>query len=468
MTRQRELPPGGLCETVPRETVPRETAARDTTPRDAADGRRVVLATVGSLGDLHPFMALGMALKQRGLAPVLATAEEYRAKVEAAGLEFHAMRPSFADLERDLGMSRADIARWIVNHIDVLFRRIVLPYVKGAYDDVLPLAAGSAGVVTSTLAFGARYAAEKLDKPSITVALQPMMFASAYDPPQASHAAWLPALFRRLGPEVTGAAIRLAKFGVGRLLTPLHDLRRDLRLPPSHANPMFEGQFSSSGTLALYSRVLGDVQPDFPPSTLITGFTTFDSADGRPAALDPALAAWLDAGPAPVVFTLGSVIVQNPGTFFEASLAAARALGRRAVLLVGDAGLVAFGGQASPTVHVTAYAPHSLLFPRAAAVVHQAGIGTLANALRAGRPQLIVPFYADQLDNAARAARLGVARVLPPRRYTATRAAAALDALLNAPRVRARAAEVAARVAKEPGAAAAAAFVMQRLAPSAL
>jgi len=436
--------------------------------RDAAGAARpIVLATLGSLGDLHPFMALGLALQSRGGRPIIATAEEYRDKVVAAGLEFHAVRPSFADIERDLGMSRAELTRRIVKRIDVLFRRVVLPYARGAYDDILPLVAGSAGVVTSTLAFGARYAAEKLHKPSMTAVLQPMMFASAYDPPRAARSDWLHGLFRLLGVGPTAAAIRLAKFGVGQLLTPLHTLRDDLGLPPSRANPMFEGQFSPDGTLALYSRVLGDVQPDFPAATLITGFAAYDSEDGRAAGLEARLAAWLGEGPAPLVFTLGSVIVHDPGSFFAESLAAARTLGYRALLLVGEAGLAAQPARAAPGVFVCAYAPHSLVLPRAAAVVHQAGIGTLANALRSGRPQLIVPFYADQIDNAARAERLGLARVLHPRRYTAARAAAALEGMLGAPATLARAAEIGARVAAEHGASLAADFVLQRFARTA-
>jgi UDP:flavonoid glycosyltransferase YjiC (YdhE family) len=441
-------------------------AAREAASARDAPGtdRPIVLATLGSLGDLHPFMAVGLALKSRGGRPIIATAEEYRAKVVAAGLEFHAVRPSFADIERDLGMSRAELTRRIVKRIDVLFRRVVLPYTRGAYDDILPLVAESAGVVTSTLAFGARYAAEKLRKPSVTAVLQPMIFASAYDPPKALRSDWLHALFELLGVGPTAAAIQLAKFGVGRLLTPLQALRHDLGLPPSRANPLFEGQFSPDGTLALYSRVLGDVQPDFPASTLITGFASYDSEDGRAVGLEARLAAWLEEGPAPLVFTLGSVIVHDPGSFFAESLAAARALGRRALLLVGEAGLPAQPARDTPDVFVCAYAPHSLVFPRAAAVVHQAGIGTLANALKSGRPELIVPFYADQIDNAARAERLGLARVLNPRRYTAARAAAALESLFTAPAALARAADIGGRVAAEHGASVAADFVLQRFA----
>jgi rhamnosyltransferase subunit B len=101
------------------------------------------------------------------------------------------------------------------------------------------------------------------------------------------------------------------------------------------------------------------------------------------------------------------------------------------------------------------YAPHAAVFPRAAAVVHQGGVGTLAQALRVGRPMLVVPFSHDQPDNAARARRLGVARVPAPARYAARTAARGLGALLADPVAAARAEEVGRAVRAKDGAAAA-------------
>jgi len=117
------------------------------------------------------------------------------------------------------------------------------------------------------------------------------------------------------------------------------------------------------------------------------------------------------------------------GDFWDKAVAAARALGRRAILLTGTRAALA----AEPGTDVARfdYLPYSAVFPHAAAVVHQAGIGTLAQALAAGRPQLAVPVAFDQADNARRAAALGCAQVLPFRDFTADSAARALDALLS-------------------------------------
>ncbi len=427
--------------------------------RRAPGARKVILATLGSLGDLHPFMAVALALRARGLAPVLATAENYRAKVEAAGIAFHAMRPSFDELERDLGLRRpAIVARSIADH-EFLLGKLVLPYARAAYEDLLVVGAGADLFVTSTLCFGARLAAERLGIPVLAVVLQPMMFLSAYDPPVIPQAKFLGPLLRLLGPAAATGVLALGKCATLGMFAPLARLRAELGLPPDPRHPLFEGQFSKPGALGLYSRALGGVQPDYPVRAAVVGFAAFDSEDGREARLSPALTDFLSAGPAPLVFTLGSLIVNDPGGFFRESVAAARRLGMRAVLLVGPAaqnGAAGLGLKAGPDLCIEAYAPHSLLFPRAAVLVHQVGIGTLAQALRSGRPQLTVPFFADQFDNAARTVRLGVARRLVPTRYEAKHVARELRLLLESPRFAARARRVREQLAGEDGAAAAA------------
>jgi rhamnosyltransferase subunit B len=425
--------------------------------------RKVVLATVGSLGDLHPFIALGVALRERGVNAVIACAEDYRAKVKAAGVEFHALRPGFDDLQRDLAMSRAELTREVVAHSAFMFRKLVLPYVQSAYEDMMAVTADADLILPSSLAFAARLAAEKRGIPWIAVVLQPMMFLSSYDPPVVSEAESFSTLLRALGPTQTRCALWILKKALNGLFRPLHALRADIGLAPTSKNPLFDGQFSDAGAIGLYSRLLGEPQPDFPKPTSIVGFATFDSEDGRRAGLHPALEAFLIAGPPPLVFTLGSLIVNSPGNFYEQGALAARTLGRRAVLLVGEEAYRYFAHMHSPQVFISSYAAHSLLFPRAAALIHHGGVGTLAQGLRSGRPQLIVPHFADQLDNAARARRLGVARILPPRRFCAASASRDLDRLLRDDSGLAQARRVAESVSGEDGAVHVARIVLDRL-----
>jgi UDP:flavonoid glycosyltransferase YjiC (YdhE family) len=204
--------------------------------------------------------------------------------------------------------------------------------------------------------------------------------------------------------------------------------------------------------LGIFSAVLGKPQPDWPPNTLITGFPFYDGAE-EPASLPIELKQFLENGEAPIVFTLGSSAVMDPGQFYAESAEAARLLKRRAVLLMGrnplpfplPPGVVAFG-----------YVRFSELFPHAAAVVHQGGVGTTGQALRAGCPVLVIPYAFDQPDNAARLVRLGVGRTIARNRYSARRAAEELKLLLHDSRYRRKAAELREAVGKESGAAAAA------------
>jgi UDP:flavonoid glycosyltransferase YjiC (YdhE family) len=149
--------------------------------------------------------------------------------------------------------------------------------------------------------------------------------------------------------------------------------------------------------------------------------------------------------------------------FYRDSLAAARQLGRRAILLMGDRVDPVLQTDRGADFLACRYVPHSGLFPHAAVVVHQGGVGTLAQALRAGRPELIVPFYGDQLDNAARAVRLGVGQSIHYRQYRPATAARSLEQLLTNSTHAMRAAEVAAQVAAEDGAERAAELVCRFL-----
>jgi UDP:flavonoid glycosyltransferase YjiC (YdhE family) len=256
-----------------------------------------------------------------------------------------------------------------------------------------------------------------------------------------------------------------AVIGAVRLATrdwsePVYRLRRRLGLPRG-GNPIFEGQHAPALVLGLFSRMLGEPQPDWPPQAIVTGQPVYDAPHGT--TLSPALSAFLDAGEPPLVFTLGTSAVLAPGEFYTESLAASRRLGMRAVLLVGREREAALSAQISGHDAIAvAAAPHSLLFPRAAVVVQHCGVGTLGQGLRAGRPMLAVPFAHDQPDNAWRAARLGMARVLPPPRYRAPRVAEELARLLGDPSYATSAARVAARVREEDGVAAACA-ALERL-----
>jgi rhamnosyltransferase subunit B len=241
---------------------------------------------------------------------------------------------------------------------------------------------------------------------------------------------------------------------------PLAALRAELGLPVPGPIAQMEGQYAPALNLALFSPVLAAPQADWPPNTVVCGFPRYD---GTPpdAAMRAALDEFLAAGEPPVVFALGSSVVLVAEGFWREAIETARRLGRRAILLTGKPPEEL--GTLPPTIAAFPYLPYSLVFPRAAAIVHSSGIGTLAQALASGRPQLLVPVAFDQPDNARRTVRLGVARCVPFRTATASAMARELGALLEAPTYAGRASALGRAVRAEDGAAAACAALLERM-----
>jgi len=245
---------------------------------------------------------------------------------------------------------------------------------------------------------------------------------------------------RALGVAPYRWLFRLPRAVARRWEQPLREFRSALGLPGTDALAQFEGQFSPHGHLALFSRVMATPQPDWPARTLVCGFPRYDGAPPG-AGTRSRLGAFLAGGEPPLVFALGSSAVMVAGGFWARAIDAARRLGCRAILVTGPNPRLP--DPLPPGMIAADYLPYSALFARARAIVHSGGIGTLARALAAGHPQLIVPVAFDQPDNARRAAALGVARCVPFARATGPRMARALEALLGSPQATERAAGVA-------------------------
>jgi rhamnosyltransferase subunit B len=250
-------------------------------------------------------------------------------------------------------------------------------------------------------------------------------------------------------PGMGRAIRRLARFVSRKWPQPIFDLRRGLGLPQG-TNPLFDAKHSPNLVLALFSRVLGTEQKDWPQNTLITGFCFYD-ADAGNAALPANLDNFISEGEAPVVFTLGSAAVLAAGQFYEHSAHAAIELGVRAVLLIGSDPRNRPSTALPGSICIAEYAPYSALFSRATLVVHQGGVGTTAQCLRAGKPMLIMPYSHDQPDNARRMERLEVARVIQKQSYTPKRVAQTLHAMLGDSGIAEQAKFVAEQIAGENG-----------------
>ncbi|WP_169972731.1 glycosyltransferase [Tautonia rosea] len=421
-------------------------ADRDSSAHRPA-GKRVVLVTFGSLGDLHPYIALGLELKRRGHCPVIATSEHWRSKVEAEGLPFAPVRPDAPDPDE----MKAFLARLFDSRqgAKVVISELMMPALRESFEDTRRASEGADLLVAHPLTFSVRLISELDGIPWASSVLAPLSFLSSLDPPVLPIMSWLERL-RWLGPRFHRALFHLGRLQTIDWVKPWHAFRAELGLPPTEENPVFEGQHAPDLVLAMFSEQLARSQADWPPQSVVTGFCLFDRHE-REEATPEEVERFLDAGPPPVVFTLGSSAVWSPGQFYAESLEAIRRVGTRAILLIGPEGANALPESLPDGVAAFGYAPYSKLFPRCAAIVHQGGVGTTAQAMRAGRPMIVVPFGFDQQDNAARVQRLGIARVIPKERYTAGRVTEALRQLLDHPAPAERSAEIGRLVRQEDG-----------------
>jgi len=390
---------------------------------------RILITTCGSLGDLYPYVALGLGLRERGHDVVVGTSPCYQRKVESLGLEFHAVRPDSEWLNDPVRVRRLSHPRWGLLRAG---REWLMPALRESYTDTRAAAEGADLLVGMMACYATRLVAETTGIPWVSALHLPLGFFSACDVSVLDFAPAPTRLLRRFGREFWGPVIWSGKRASRFLAKPWYRLRSELGLPPtSEGNPLADSH-SPLLVLAMFSELLAPRQPDWPPQTVITGCPIYEG--DRPSGLTPELARFLDAGPPPIVFTLGTAVSMraDAGRFYEHCRTCARLLNRRAVLVVGPGHQNPLPATDDSAVTV-AYAPFAEVFPRAAAIVHHGGIGTTSLAIRAARPALIVPFAWDQYDNADRAMRLGVSRTLHPRRFTPSRAAAELRPLLDDP-----------------------------------
>ena len=357
-----------------------------------------LLSALGSAGDVHPFIAIGQALRARGHAVRIIAMAPFEARIAKAGLAF---TPLGTDEDYQRLLARPDIWRPLDGArilIDELLERLPEAY-ETTTACVVP---GDTVLVGSTMSWGLRLVQERLGLPGATVHLSPFVLPSASLPPVlpgGTDLSWVPA-----------AGLRALQWAVERGITDpwirprLERLRTALGLPPVR-RVLGRWMHSPELVIGAWPAWFAPPQADWPEALVTTGFPLFDEG-GAP--LDPALERFLAAGPAPIGITPGSAMAHGEA-FFARALAACESLGRRAVLVSPfDDQLPA---ALSASVHHAHWAPFSRLLPRLSGLVHHGGVGTSAQALAAGLPQLVVPFAHDQFDDAARLARLGVASV---------------------------------------------------------
>jgi len=413
---------------------------------------KYLLSALGSAGDLHPMMGIATTLAERGHDVALLATPYFAETIRKAGLE-HIPLGTAEEFESltahpDLWHPRRGLAvvlSSVADNLRAIYELIEQHYVPG-----------ETVYVAHMLDLAARIAQEKLGMPTATVALAPAVFRSLHRPPRLPPmitARWTPRWMLR-------AQYWLAdRLVVDPLLeSAVNDLRRDLGLPP--VGRFFDRWwFSPQCVMGLFPDWFAPPQRDWPPQVQLAGFPLWDERSIRPA--DPEVEAFLAAGDAPIVFTPGSANMQG-AQFFQAAIDALQRLGRRGLLL--SKYRESLPAELPSGVRHFSYVPFSSVLPRAAAVVHHGGIGSVAQGLAAGNPQLVMPMAHDQHDNSLRVRELGVGDSVLPARFRGARVAQRLKPLIESEQVQVRCRELGGRIAHHDGLAAAC-DILEQLAP---
>lgn len=353
----------------------------------------IIVIAVGTAGDVHPLLGLSRTFADRGhrvsfcTSPVfvdlvarsgfrflpLGTAEEYHRTVN---------NPELWKAKTSLKVLWSGVAKTIRPMFEIMCREV----------DSETVIAGH------PWSFGARLFQERYGVPMMTLQVSPSTFLSAKRPPihkQLNIPMFLPWRLR-------ASLLWVFERGIlDRVCAPdINRFRAGLGLPPIR-RVMSRWMYSPQGVLGLFPEWFAPPQSDWPAAVQLTGFPLFDGASQQH--LDPEVENFLAQGKEPVVFTPGSTLVDE-AAYHAAAAQALEGVGCRGIFLgARDAPQQ----QRSSKILIRSYVPLSRLLPRARALVHHGGIGTVSQALAAGIPQLITPFAHDQFDNAARVERIG-------------------------------------------------------------
>jgi rhamnosyltransferase subunit B len=259
---------------------------------------RVILSNIGTFGDVNPLIAIALELKRRGHVPVLAVPAVFAGKIRPLDIEFHAVRPDIDPSNTALVEMIYDVRKGTERGL----REFLFPALRGTYEDLLDAATKPVRadlLLLGELNYAGPLVADVTGIKWASYVLAPMSFFSGFDPPVLP---MYPDLARadRTVPGLGRAIKGLARFVSRNWAQPIYDLRRELGLGRG-SNPLFDGKHSPCLVLALFSRLLGKEQKDWPAHTRITGFCYYD-ADAGNLALPAHLEEFLGAGPPPVVF----------------------------------------------------------------------------------------------------------------------------------------------------------------------
>ncbi len=407
---------------------------------------KIALVTAGTRGDVQPHLALGVGLQRAGYDVKLVTHTPFKSWIRSHGLDFAPLHTNPQEiLKSEAGQAALKTAGNPLQYIR-RFAELLEPFIVAGVKDTLEACQDADLLLTNNMVLWAMDIAEKLHIPMAGACMQPLSptwaFPNISTPPQR---------------EVLGGLYNRATYSfMGNLYWQL--LRRPLAqgrqtvlglkpIPP-WKNWHMRQQEQHITCLYGFSPTVVSRPSDWPKRLHITGYWYLDQAqDFVPP---PELLDFLESGPAPVYIGFGSMAGEEARDLVELALQALKRTHHRGLLLSGWAQFPAadLGDQILQINDI----PHDWLFPRVACVVHHGGAGTTGAAFRAGVPQLVIPFFADQPFWGYRTAKLGVSPAAVSRpTLTVERLADLINQAVNDEGLQAQATKVGRQIRQDNG-----------------
>lgn len=406
---------------------------------------KITILTIGTRGDVQPYIALGLGLQKAGYDVTLGATDDFEADVTRAGLRFAGLGGSMQEvLQSDVGRAWVQSSDSLIGYYRSV-RKLAVHLLEGWRGRLHELTLDADAILFHPNAAIAALTAERAGIPAICLPLMPWI--PARDPLAE------PLLFAPL-PNIGGGLLHWLLGHLTHIVInlPYRDLYQrhchEIGLPRMKGLSVYHHLMAQRVPhVQLYSSLLAPEAANWPEHVSTTGFCFMDSPGYQPG---PKLESFLAAGPAPVYIGFGSMTDRHPAELARVALEAVERVGCRAILASCWGGLAV--GDVPENVHVLSGAPHDWLFPRVAAVVHHGGIGTTAAGLRAGKPTVITPFVSDQPYWGRRVAELGVGpRPVARRELDAARLAQALQEATENPLLDARARALGQQLRDEDG-----------------
>jgi rhamnosyltransferase subunit B len=363
---------------------------------------KIVISTFGSLGDIYPYIEMGKILTKYGHQVKIATCKNYEDLVLTQGMQHCELRPDFDFGKKELLKK----AMTLKDGSKVIVKDIILPHIKESYLDLTKIIEGCDLLINHAYCYAGPIVAEEQKIKWISCNLSPTNFWSSIDPCVLPHSKFtfkIPSM----GFRINFLLNKFIRLYTKSWCSKIYDLRKQINLP-TIKQPLFEGQHSPYAVLALFSHLFASKQEDWPINSVTTGFLSLKSENKIDDFED--VKKFLEKGDSPIVVGLGSSVIINPEGIYDKIICIANKLKKRIILVGGkhkyDKKIV------SSNIILTDFIPYDVIFPYASLIVHHGGIGTTFEAMKAGRPMLVIPHSGDQPDNALRIIKLGVGDVL--------------------------------------------------------